>query len=72
MQHPVELDVREVRLRDVVLYESEAVVLPEQLRVGAGAGEEVVDREDLVSLREEPLRQVGAEEAGGSGDENPH
>ena len=36
------------------------------------AGDEVVDADDLVPLREQQVGQVRAEKAGGAGDENTH
>ena len=35
------------------------------------AGEEVVDAQHVVAVREQPVAQVRAEEAGAAGDEDP-
>ena len=35
-----------------------------------GAGEEVVDAEDVGALRQQALAQMGAEKAGAAGDQN--
>ena len=36
------------------------------------AGEEVVEADDVVPLRDQPVAQVRAEEAGAAGDEDSH
>jgi hypothetical protein len=42
------------------------------LKVGHGAGAEVVEADDLMAVGEQPVNQCGADEPGGSGDESPH
>jgi len=53
--------------------------VPQQLEIGVveqvgdvvfGAGEEVVDTDDVVAVGEEALAEVAAEEAGAAGDED--
>ena len=57
-------------LDDVVLDEGEVGVALEVGDVLALAGDEVVDADDLVALAEQQVGEVGAEEAGGAGDQD--
>jgi len=59
-----------VHRADVVLDEGEARVAQERRDVFALAGGKVVEDDDVVVLREEPLDQVGADESGAAGDQD--
>jgi hypothetical protein len=58
------------RLRHVVAQELEPVIVEEVLDVLAGAGEEVVEADDLVAGAEQLLAEVRAEKSGAAGDED--
>jgi hypothetical protein len=60
---PLDLDV----LRDVVVDEFEALS-PQVLDVLERAGVEVVDADDAEAARDQVIAEMGAEEAGSSGD----
>ena len=62
-------DVDEVR--DVLLDEREALVAEKQRDVVRRPRQEVVDADDVVTLREQAFAEVGADEAGAAGDEDP-
>ena len=69
MQHrvdgPIDVDV----VRDVVLDEGEVAI--DQVRdVRRVAGQEVVDADDGVAAVEQGFGEMGADEAGGSGDDD--
>jgi hypothetical protein len=59
-------------MRDVRADKLEAGVSEEMGDVLGGAGNEVIDRDDLVALREEAIAKVGADEPGPTGNERPH
>ncbi len=60
------------RVRDIVPDELELRV-PEQVGDVLGrAGDEVIDRDDLVALGEEPIAEVRPDEPGSAGDERAH
>ena len=65
------VDLDEQRERHVVPDELEARVVVQVIDVALGAGEEVVDAEHLVALLEQAVAEVGAEEAGAAGHEDP-
>ena len=48
----------------------EALVIEQVLDVAAGAGEEIVDADDIGALGQQALAQMRAEEAGAAGDQN--
>lgn len=50
----------------------EVLVFDDVVDVLAAAGEEVVETDDVVAVREKPLTEVGPYEAGTAGDENAH
>ncbi len=66
---PVHLDVE--RPGDVVAHELEQRVADEVGDVLPAGGEEVVDAQDLVSPRQQPLAQVRSDEPGAAGDQYP-
>jgi hypothetical protein len=53
-----------------VAHELEARAGTQRVDVVAGAGEEVVDAQDVVPLTDQPLAQMGPEEAGPPGHEH--
>ena len=57
---------------DVVPYELESGIPHEVPDVGLPPGEEVVEADDVVSLPDESVAEMGAEEAGPSGDQYTH
>ena len=63
------LDVE--RPGDVVAHELEQGVRAEVGDVLPAGGEEVVDAQDLVSPRQQPLAQVRSDEPGAAGNQNP-
>src|SRR6266404_4958842 len=62
-------DVDEVR--DVLLDEREALVAEKRRDVVRRPRQEVVDADDVVTLREQAFAEVGADETGAAGDEDP-
>src|SRR5690606_28130628 len=54
---------------DVVVHEGEAGATEQRLDVGDGPGDEVVEADDLVPSIEQPVAEVGAEEASPAGDD---
>ena len=64
------VDLHRHLLGDVVAHQLEAVVVEQVLDVGARAGEEVVEADDLVAFVQQPLAQVRAEETRATGDQN--
>ncbi len=68
VHRPVEVDV----LRDVVEDEAELPVSGEVRDVAHVARHEVVEADDVVPLGEEAVREVAAEEARGSRDDDAH
>ena len=63
----VDLDVE--REGDVVAHELEVGVVEQMQDVVLGAGEKVIEAEDIVAVGEQALAEVGTEEAGAAGDE---
>jgi hypothetical protein len=61
------IDVK--RLADIVLERFEVAVGAKVGDIAGCPGDEVVDAEDLPAIGEEPLAEVGAQEARPSGDE---
>ena len=58
---------------DVVLDEVEAPVAEQVGDVARMAGRQVVERDDVVAIGQQPVRQVRADEAGPAGDDDaPH
>jgi len=51
-----------------VAHQFEVVVVEQFDDVVLGAGEEVVDADDVVPLFQQPLAEMGAEKAGAAGD----
>jgi hypothetical protein len=52
--------------------EFEAGIANEMLDVGLATGEEVVEADDVVTLLDEAVTEVGTEESGSAGDEDTH
>ena len=50
----------------------EVRVVEQVLDVLAPAGEEVVQADDVVALGQQPVAEMGADEPGAAGDEDPH
>ena len=59
------------RERDVVTDELEPRIVVQVVDVPLGAGEQVVDAQHFVALGEQAVAQVGAQESGAAGDEDP-
>jgi hypothetical protein len=57
---------------DVGLYEREAPVPRQVCDVARIPRDEVVDRDDVVSVREQSIDEVGPDEAGAAGDDDTH
>ncbi len=56
-----------------VMLDEEKVIAPSQVfDVAGGAGDEVVHGDNLVSLSQEAIAQVGAQEARSAGDQHAH
>ena len=72
MEDRVDGTVEEDVLRDVVEDEAELPVPDEVRDVPLVAGDEVVEPDDLVPLREEPVREVASEEPGDARDDDAH
>src|SRR5207302_10145238 len=53
-------DLEREAIADVVTHELEVVAVEQPIEIGAATGEEVVEADDLVAVREEPLAQVRA------------
>ena len=64
----VHLDIE--RKGHVVTNELEARVAEQMRDVGLGAGEEIVDANDIVALSKEPVTKVRTEESGPASNEN--
>ena len=62
----VDLDIE--REGHVVAHQLEARVVEQMRDVALGAGEEVVDADDVVAAFEQPVAQMRAEKAGAAGD----
>ena len=60
---------RKMIVRDVVLDEGEILVAGEVLDVLEVAGDEIVDRDDAMTFREQPVGQMRAEKSGAAGDD---
>ncbi len=58
--------------RQVALDEPELRPFQQMLDVARPAGEEAVHADDLRTLLQQPLAQIGAEEPGAPGDQSPH
>jgi hypothetical protein len=56
-------------LRDIGTHQAERVAFGQMGDVGRRPGDEVVQAQHLVTLVEQPLAQVGTEEAGATGDD---
>ena len=65
----IELDVE--RERHVVAHEFEAAVVDQILDILARSREEIVDAENFVSFREEPLAKMRAQKPGSACHQNP-
>jgi hypothetical protein len=65
---PCTLDIK--RERYIVAHQLEARMADQVLDVALGAGEEVIDADDVVPLGNEAVTQVRTEEAGASGDQD--
>jgi hypothetical protein len=70
VHHGVDPTIDRQNARDVGFDELEPVEREEMRDVGTRARDEVVDADDVVPLRHEPLTEVAAEKAGTTGDEN--
>ncbi len=72
VEDTVELASHVDELGDVVLVEGEPVATEQVTDIVGGAGDQVVERHDLVSLGQEAFGQMRAQKARGSGDQDPH
>src|SRR6266498_5836203 len=72
MQNGVERSFDADELRHVVADEPEPRLSGEASDVAKVARYEVVHRDDLVPLGEEPVAEVAPQKPGASGDQNPH
>ena len=70
MEDVVEVSRHVDELRDVVVGELEVLIGEQVLDVGEVARDEVVHPDDVTALLEEAVAQMGAEKAGGAGDED--
>jgi hypothetical protein len=61
------IDVK--RFADIVLQRFEIAVAAKVSDIAGRSGDEVVDAEDLPAIAEQPLAEVGAEEARATGDD---
>ena len=50
--------------------EFEAGVTDEMLDIGLAPGEEIIEADDIVTLSDQAITEVGTEESGSAGDEN--
>ncbi len=72
MEYPIQRprDINE--LGDVVLIEAEMLVLGQVADILGRPRNEVVQTDDVVAIRQEPVGQVGAQKPGHSRDQEPH
>ena len=64
------VDLHIERKRHVVAHQLEMRVVEQVLDVALGAGEEVVDAQDVMTLCDQTIAQVAAEKAGATGHQN--
>src|SRR5208282_173086 len=68
MKYVIELAAVE-RLVDVDLLKFKAWVAPQVIKVGEPSSQQIVDRDDRITLGQQCITQVGTEEAGSAGDQ---
>ncbi len=72
MQHCIDFPWNVNVIRNIVLVKTEIVISYQVSDVILAAGDEVVHADDLMSLGQQAVTQVGAQETCGSGDQNSH
>jgi hypothetical protein len=65
-------DFEQQRLHDVVTQELEGAAIQEMLHIGAAAGEEVVETNDLMPFVDQPLTEMRPDEPRPTRYQNPH
>ena len=66
-----EIDLADVEgLANVFLYKLEARIIREVSKVGAPAGEQVVDDNHVPAFAEQGIAEMGSEETGAAGDQS--
>src|SRR5262249_25497355 len=72
VQNVVYRSVDQERIGDVVVEQAEARIAAQVIDVRESPGDQVIDADDFMALGQEAIAEMGAEEAGASGNDGTH
>jgi hypothetical protein len=72
VQHHIQLLSKMDGLRNIMLYLKKAFVALQMRDILGGPGNQVIERNHLMTVRKEPITEVRAEKARASGNKNSH